>query len=274
MDPQMTIAPGRIDVLVWGERFATYDTAATIPGFSAIHALGLRAVMQPFTPVGQCLWVCHGNVNGVAYGTGDDHSGGSGRIVTDDLTARRGSQSVGFQHECSWIDPAGTCILRDVRTVRAAQGPCSGAILDLRVVITSASEEVVTIGPTESSLVCASVAPQLLPSGGGQLRNSNDEFGPEGIHGRQAAWCACNGVVLGDTVGFAFLDHPDNLWYPTPWCCREDGFLSPSPYAWRSESLQPGESLDLRYRILVHSGYVEAGWVRERRADWLRSTRA
>jgi hypothetical protein len=75
-------------------------------------------------------------------------------------------------------------------------------------------------------------------------------------------------------VGFALLEHPDNPWYPSPWLCREDGLLSPSPFAWRKLDLEPGAVLTLQYRLIVHSGYVEAGWVRERQADWLRTTRA
>jgi hypothetical protein len=163
-------------------------------------------------------------------------------------------------------------VLEDERTIRVTHGPSSGAILDLRILLKAVSDNAVTLGQTEESLLCACVAPQLLPSGGGQLRNSNDEFGCDEIHGRLASWCACNGVVAGDTVGFALLDHPDNPWYPSPWNCRGDGILSPSPFAWRAVELPPGAALDLKYRLVIHCGYVEAGWVRARLADWVRST--
>ena len=131
-------------------------------------------------------------------------------------------------------------------------------------------EGMVEFGRSDRALLCARIAPTLMPSGGGQLRNSSDEFGPDALNGRQASWCACNGVVLGETVGIAILDHPGNPWHPSPWLVRDDGLMSPSPFAWQGYTLRPERPLALRYRVLVHSGYVEAGWVQARLADWLR----
>jgi hypothetical protein len=268
MNPQLITAPGRIEIHIWGERFTTYEIDGAAPGFTALFARGLRAVTQP-GPADRGLWVMHGNVNGIAFGTGEQSDRPIGRIVPTDLLARRGSHSVGFHHKCSWIAPDGVCLLHEERTVRAAHGPSAGALLDFGITF-SAAGDAVELGRTESALLCTRVAPNLLPSGGGQLRSSTDEFGPEAVHSRQAMWCACTGVVQGETVGMAILEHPGNPWSPSPWVAREDGLISPSPFGWRSLTLEPERPLVLRYRIVVHSGYVEAGWVRARLADWLR----
>jgi hypothetical protein len=270
MNPQLVIAPGRIDFYVWDGRFASYDIEGSVPGFTALHACGMKAVTQPDTASGRGVWLAHGNVNGMAFGAAGVGGRPAGRIVTNDLMARRGSQSTGFLHECVWTAPNGDCVLNDVRTVRVARGPSQGVLLDFGIRFTAPAHAGVTFGQSDDALLSACIAPPLLSSGGGQQRNSNDEFGPAAIHGRQARWCACNGVVRGETVGLAFLDHPGNPWHPSPWLFREDGVLSPSPFPWRQHTLEPGRSLALRYRIVVHSGYVEAGWIQARMADWLR----
>jgi Methane oxygenase PmoA len=270
MNPQLTTAPGRIDFYVWDERFASYEIEGSVPGFTTLFASGMRPVTQPGTASGRGVWLAHGNVNGMAFGTDGNSDRPAGRIVTNDLTARRGSQSTGFLHECIWTAPDGECVLDDVRTIRVARGPSQGVLLDIGIRFTAQAANGVTFGQSADSLLIACIATPLLASGGGQQRNSNDEFGPAAMHGRQARWCACNGVVRGETVGFAFLDHPGNPWHPSPWLCREDGVMSPSPFPWRQHKLEHGRSLALRYRIVVHFGYVEAGWIQERMADWLR----
>jgi len=196
MDPQLTIAPGHIDIHVWGERFATYNAAASVPGFSAVHALGLRAVMQPFTPVGNCLWVGHGNVNGIAYGLPDRTAAAVGRnrigraSRTQRLTVRRISAPM-------LVDRAGWQLY-----LAGPSGPfgwhrvhLSGAILDFRIVLTAASDDIVTLGSTEGftrlRLYCAA---SCYLRQVGQLRNSLDDFGREG-YSRQTRvlvrlqWC-------------------------------------------------------------------------------------
>ena len=267
MNPQLTTAPGRIEIYVHGERFASYETDKSIPGFTALYATGLRAISQPAPPTGHGLWIGHGRVNDIAF---DGGAGSGGCIKTTDLLVRRGPLTVGFQHECGWIAPGGRVLLNEVRTIRVANGPSAGALLDITLELMSPPGAAVVFGQDETGLLQARIAGPLLPSGGGQMRNSSDEFGPDGIDGRQAAWCACNGVVLGETVGLALLDHPGNPWHPPRWVCRADGVLSPSPFLAGDFQIDPGRALELRYRVVVHSGYVEAGWIRERLADWLR----
>ena len=261
MNPHLTTAPGRLGLDISGARFADYATDGPVPGFTALYAGGDRCVSRLDASTGRCAWIGHGNVNEVAFGQTGGGRRPAGLIETGDLLARRGSQSAGFRHACHWVTPAGERLLSAACTVRIAPGPSAGVLLDLSIVLTPCTQTAVALGRSGQGPLSVRVAAPLLPDGGGQLRNSNDEFGPEEIHGRQAAWCACNGVVDGETVGMAILDHPDNPWHPTPWVCTNDGLLSPSPFPWRSHTFAPRELLSLRYRIVLHSGYVEAGWV-------------
>jgi hypothetical protein len=259
----------RIDLLVRGERFATYRHANNdLLGFSALYAPGERRVTHP-AETGPALWLAHGNVNGVAFGV-PTSDGPSGKIVLREIVARRGSQTVGFQRECDWRGPDDALLLTEVSTVRALPGPGMGGILDLDIRLRAPDDRHITFGRTEHSLLMLRVASALCAEGIGQMRNSRGDYGPDAIHGREAAWCACVGVVQGATVGIAFLAHPSNPYSPSPWNCRRDGTLSPSPFAWREEQLPPGRTLRLRYRLHVYQGYVETGWADARLAEFAR----
>jgi hypothetical protein len=264
-----------LDLFVRGQRFTSYrHRGLRVPGFCALNAPDGRAVTRAAGPEDVTLWLAHGSVNGVEFRPDTDSGADAaeaGRIVSTELTARRGSFSVGFQQRCAWIAPDGRCLLTDTRTARVLPGPGDGRILDITVHLHAPEEMPVTLGRTEAALLTVRAAAPLFPAGGGQLRSSAGDYGVEAVHGRSAAWCACVGVVRGETVGFAFLDHPANPWHPPPWVAREDGTLSPSPFAWRSLELPPRGALALRYRLLVHRGYVDQGWASERLAQFAKA---
>jgi hypothetical protein len=282
MDTQRTTlatGPQSIDFMGRGERFTSYLYGGDIPGFSALHTPEGRAVTQADSTHGLSVWLQHGNVNGVAFGIEDPplpHSGESdahtsrqqGRIVSREIMARRGSQSVGFRHTCDWRTADGRCLLTDVRTVRISPGPSEGQILDFTFVLQAPEDTSVTLGRTEQAFLCVRATATLCPIGGGQIRNSTGEYGVQAIHGRKAAWCSCVGVVQGETVGFVLMDHPETPWHPTTWIVRTDGLISPSPFAWHEAILAPDRSIAFRYRLLTHRGYVDQGWVEARMAEF------
>lgn len=261
---------GRLDFLIRGERFTSYryGDEEAVPGFSALHAPGCRAVTREAEAGGLSLCLVHGNVEGVAFGTGGE--GKQGQIVTIEMTARRGAQTVGFQQKCAWIAPDGRHLLTDARTARVHPGPGESRILDLSFRLSAPFEQSVTFGRTEEAFLRVRAASSLFSSGGGQARNSEGAYDADAIHGRSAAWVACVGVVHTETVGFAFLDHPDNPWHPPPWVARADGTLSPSPFAWREMELAAGRAIFLRYRLIAHRGYVDEGWADARLAEYAR----
>jgi hypothetical protein len=73
-----------------------------------------------------------------------------------------------------------------------------------------------------------------------------------------------HGERMGKKEGIAILQHPSNEWFPAPWFTRDYGFFSPTPMYWPENGentlLQKGEVIELRYRVLIHSGdHMEAG---------------
>ncbi len=64
--------------------------------------------------------------------------------------------------------------------------------------------------------------------------------------------------------GLAIFQHPSNPGYPHPgWILRHYGFLGQSWPCDQSHALQPGERVELRYRILVHRGDGDSANVSE-----------
>lgn len=260
---RLTTAPGRIDIYVRDERFTSYLTDLPNPGFGRLHANGMRPVTQSASDAEPT--VSFGRQAALSAPTGSIETSS---VRTIDLVARRGSQSVGFQHQCARLGADGEIELVEQRTVRVLAGPSAGILLDIAIDLAAVVPDV---KPTKDrhGLIGLRAANTLFPAGGGQMIDSENRFGPEEIDGQYARWCSCMGVVLGETVGLAILDHPDNPGRPAMWRCDSTCQLSPIPVDGLARRLNPGERLRLRYRIVVHSGFVEALWVNERFREWI-----
>lgn len=86
--------------------------------------------------------------------------------------------------------------------------------------------------------------------------------------GSRAPWCDLSGRIDGGpglTGGVAMLDHPDNPRHPTPWYAGSGSgaFINAALLFHDPLSLAQHESLQLRYRVLVHDGI----WTAERLAE-------
>lgn len=74
-----------------------------------------------------------------------------------------------------------------------------------------------------------------------------------------------SGVIDGQPQGIGICDHPDNLNHPTPWYAIRTGvmsYFSPAVVCHGPHSLPAGESLTLRYRVIVHGGRWDAAELR------------
>jgi hypothetical protein len=271
MSAILRTAPDRLDFFVRNALFATYLPDG-LPGFWAIYATDNRALARAESAESRIFYLAHGNVNGVSFGVSTNEDAlPSGQIISRDLMARRGSQSVGFQQICDWIAPHNQIFLTETRTIRVQAGPAEGAVLDWTSVLQASETLAVNFGVTEDAFLLLRPVSALTSHFGGQMRNSLGDYGAEAMHGRAASWCGGIGVIAGQTVGFVLLDHPENPWHPVPWLTCANGLISPSPFAWRNFTLTAGRQLLLRYRLLVHSGYVDQGWADKRLAAFCNS---
>ena len=250
MSVSLAVLPNRLDFLAYGEWLTSYFPHDPLPGFGPLLTPGGRAVTRSAESARASMWI--------------SSTGGSAPLSAgSDLVARRGAMSVDFHQR--WTREMPDCTLVEDSSARFAPGPAGGYTIDLRVALRVSAA--FAIPPGRNGLVNILLAPQLLASAGGQVRNSAGQYGPEHMNGRLARWCAAVGVVDGETVGITVIDHPANPWHPCPWTVRNDGLLALAPFNWQSITLAAGQQTVFRCRVLVHRGYVDNGWADARIAD-------
>jgi hypothetical protein len=84
-----------------------------------------------------------------------------------------------------------------------------------------------------------------------------------------------SGLIDGQSVGVAFLDHPDNPRYPTPWYLIRSpvtGYMNAALLNDEPLTLEFGKTLALRYRLIVHSDRWDAERLQAEIADFQSAT--
>jgi hypothetical protein len=168
---------------------------------------------------------------------------------------RTAPNAVEVRDRCDWRLPGQDPILCDDRRFTVTVVSPERWHLDVRVALTA--RRPVRVERTNHSLFAVRAAADLTPAGGGRLVNAAGQVGEKGTFGAPAGWCDFSGR-RGDTVeGIALLDHPGNPWAPCRWFTRDYGFMSPTPFNWVADDgwrLAAGESVVLRYRVVLHAG--------------------
>ncbi|MCP4729252.1 MAG: hypothetical protein GY872_04160 [Roseibacillus sp.] len=85
--------------------------------------------------------------------------------------------------------------------------------------------------------------------------NFLDSEGRVNTHGKPARWMNHSGVVAdGKEAGLTMFDHPTNAGHPSRWyTVKGMPYFSPAVIFSNPRTLDPGEKLNLRYRILVQA---------------------
>ena len=102
---------------------------------------------------------------------------------------------------------------------------------------------------------------QDVPPGNGTILDSAGRQNEEAVWGNAADWCDYSGTIAGQRVGITLLCHPENFrrsWFHA----RDYGFLEANPFGRQSFGkgakssivVRPGETLRLRYGVLIHAG--------------------
>jgi hypothetical protein len=180
-----------------------------------------------------------------------------GRIIS--IGARiieaKGSRVV-FEDECIWKRPDAASPVVDRRKITISAPAKDLYQLDFEVEMDMLMD--VTIEKTNHSLFCARIDPDLSVGQGGTMVNSEGKQGEKETFGLAAPWIDCFGTRKTGIEGIAIMQHPSNAWFPSPWFTRDYGFISPTPMYWpkneTATALKKGDTIKLRYRVLVHGG--------------------
>jgi hypothetical protein len=89
-------------------------------------------------------------------------------------------------------------------------------------------------------------------------------YGPDGIARFNSPAVDYNGVINGQPVGLAVLDAPANPRHPVSWyaIASDMSYLNPAILTYAPLKVEAGETLELRYRLVVHAGRWDAGKLR------------
>ena len=180
-----------------------------------------------------------------------------GRIISVNAhIAKQGGDTVIITDECIWSRPGALSPVKDSRTIIITSPDTGMIIIDFNLVMEMLTD--VTILKTNHSLFSARMDPGISVKQGGTMINAEGLKGEPGTFGKPSPWIDYYGKRGSITEGLAILQHPSNPWYPAPWFTRDYGFISPTPMYWPENGIdifmKKGTRLNLRYRVLVHSG--------------------
>jgi len=173
--------------------------------------------------------------------------------------AKGEGDSVVITDECIWQKPGMDAVIRDTRRITISAPSADLRFLDFELEMHMLTD--VIIQKTNHSLFSVRMMPDLSAKEGGTLVNARGDVGEKATFGVATPWCAFHGTRDGVTEGVAFFQSPTNPWYPSPWFTRDYGFMSPTPMYWpendKDTRFAKGDSLILRYRVVVHGGTTD-----------------
>jgi hypothetical protein len=180
-----------------------------------------------------------------------------GRIISLNAEIeQQGGDTVIIRDECIWSRSGAISPVRDTRIITITAPDATIRQIDFEIRMEMLTD--VTIHKTNHSLFSVRMATDLSVLNGGTMINAEGLRNEMGTFGKPSPWIDYYGKRGNETEGLAILQHPANPWFPSPWFTRDYGFMSPTPMFWPENGtntiLKKGSVLDLRYRVIVHSG--------------------
>ncbi|WP_339911247.1 PmoA family protein [Symmachiella dynata] len=223
-------------------------------------------------PHHRSLWLGCDPLNGGNYW--GDNALKTGQIRSVELaldTEKQTDTSVTFNEKCEWTRP-GSTPLKDVRQYTVTRPHDSQIWIDCEFGITAIED--ISIKRAKHSFFAMRAASDISPAYGGTLMNSHGDINAKGTYGKTADWCGYFGKrkLRPDLVeGICIMNHPDNFGGNCPWFTRDYGHLSPSPLAFLKSpwTMSEGETLDLRYRVVLHVGTPQEAKLNELFQQWI-----
>ena len=216
-------------------------------------------------PHHRSIWFNHGDVNKLSFWHVEAIK------HREFLKVQSGRQAV-IVATNDWIGPGEKKVLEDQRSLAfGTDGDARWIDFDLTLKATNGP---VRFGDTKEGSMGVRVAGTMKVDAklGGKIVNSHGQTDKD-AWGKEAAWVDYHGPVDGQTVGLAILNHPSSFRFPTCWHVRTYGLFAANPFGLHnfkgsdeldgSHTLADGQSIALRYRILLHRGDEKEGKVAE-----------
>ncbi len=235
------------------------------------------------------LWFTHGDVNGYNFWANEESqeaSGkGKGRVVLTRVQRAAGGKKKGMiEAGFDWKIPNGETLLHEARKMTFYSEPNLRTI-DFDILLSP--EQKITFGDTKEGMFAMRLAAALEeeqpkgiaePRRTGRMVNAQGKAGEKNVWGKRSAWVDYSGVIDGQPVGVAIFDHPENPRYPTYWHARGYGLFACNIFGVHdfehdnsrdgSLTIQPGQPLRFRFRVLIHPGDTNSANIREAYAQY------
>ena len=213
------------------------------------------------------VWIGSEKVSGVDFWENEPSYGtkNQGTVTLAEVTGVHGGNDEGaFTIHAVWNGPDKTTYIDETRTMTFRAEPNVRTIdIDLHL----QARKALTFEDNYDAILGLRLGTEFEEAHGGRAVNAEGLTGWQKLRGARSAWIDSNATMGGKPVGVMVMDHPKNFRFPTPWHVREYALVFASPFGSRkySESnpdfsltMKPGQILDLRYRILVHDGDLDA----------------
>jgi hypothetical protein len=262
-----TVTGKRIDVTINGRFFTSYQFPENekYPFFYPVNGpktgASVTSMRNGEYPHHSSLFFGCDRVNGGNYW---QEGLERGRIISSGARiAEQDADHVIIADACEWKRPDAPSPVRDTRKITIT-APAEGLILiDFEISLEMLEE--VTIEKTNHSLFSIRMDPDLSVKFGGTMVNAEGESGEKGTFGKKSSWIDFYGKRGEFTEGIAILQHPSNPDYPAPWFTRDYGFFSPTSLYWpeddKTTRIGKGETVNLKYRVLVHDGDTQTAGI-------------
>jgi type 1 glutamine amidotransferase/HEAT repeat protein len=231
------------------------------------------------------LWFSWKLINGLNYWEEDKATGQSQGLTTwapAEIETRADGSAL-IRLRLAYGPPGGTPVLHEERTVAISSPAADGSYhLDWTLGFTAVAEQVVlerTPIPGEPDGVAhggyaglsARLARDLVDW---KVSNADGLVGVD-AHRKPATALDFSGSAAGVAAGIAILDHPGNLNAPSPWFVVADpatpfAYFSPAVVCLKPHTLRQGQTLALRYRVLVHPGALAPAGLQAAHAEFVR----
>lgn len=164
----------------------------------------------------------------------------------------------------TWLDPDYKPLINETLTLTFHAHTAARRVMDIDLRLKAV--KLVTFEDARDGVIGMRLAPAFDEKLGARMVNSEGVVGEKPIEGTHAKWVDWEATLDGERVGVALMDSPANHRAPTTWVTRGKGLLFANPFAQRfydkaredgSMSLQPGDELRLRYRLLIHPAGVD-----------------
>jgi len=164
------------------------------------------------------------------------------------------TQELDWQGPEEWGAPDRRTVAAETRTIDVRPED-EANVIDIRTRI-SPTQWALRIGPTRHAFFTVRLADGLRVVDGGSVVDSEGRSGGDAISGERSAWVdACGPSHGGRTAGIAVFPHASTA--GNPWSVADYGTITVNPILESPWELDPGDSMEVGVRLVVHDGSAE-----------------